>query len=226
MRRMMVVVALGLCATLLPVQSRAAGLDVRLGGFFPTANSSLFHDDSELYTVSKSDWQGFTGGVEGNFILAKNVELGLSIDGYGRSVDTEYRDYEHENGAPIQQTLELDTIPMGVTLRFVPTSRRAKIAPYVAVGGDLVFWRYREVGDFIDFFDPSHPIIPSSFESTGAAPGFHAAAGLRVSVNEDISIVGEGKYQWAKEKDMGEDFRGLELDLSGWTGTIGVHVRF
>lgn len=226
MRRLMAVCTLGLCASLLPVESRAAGLDVRFGGFFPRANSSLFHDDSALYTVSKSDWDGFTAGVEGNFILTRNVELGLSVDGYGRHVDTEYRGYEHENGAPIQQTLKLDTAPIGFTLRFVPTSRRAKIAPYVGVGGDLVIWRYREIGDFVDFFDPSLPVVSDSFESSGAAFGLHAAGGLRVSLNEDISIVGEGKYQWAKEKDMGEDFRGLELDLSGWTATIGVHVRF
>jgi opacity protein-like surface antigen len=226
MRRMSAVLTLGLCATLLPVESRAAGLDVRFGGFFPRANSSLFHDDSDLYTVSKSDWDGFTGGVEGNFILAKNVELGLSIDGYGRHVDTEYRDYERDNGAPIRQALKLDTIPMGVTLRIVPTSRRAKLAPYLAVGGDFIYWRYREVGDFVDFFDPTLPVIADSFESSGGTFGYHAAGGLRVSLNEDISIVGEGKYTWAKEKDMGEDFRHLELDLSGWTATIGVHVRF
>lgn len=229
MRRLMAVLALGMGAALLPATSSAAGLDVRIGGFFPSADSHLFDDNNSLYTVSDGDWKGFTGGVEGNFILARNVELGLHIDGYGRSVDTEYRDYENENGSPIFQSLKLETIPIGFSLRFVPTSRRAKIAPYVAVGGDVVFWRYREIGDFVDFFDPELPIIPDSFESTGAAFGFHAAAGLRVSLNEDISIVGEGKYMYAKEDNMGDDFRNIEspaLDLSGWYGTIGVHVRF
>jgi hypothetical protein len=144
-------------------------------------------------------------------------------------VDTEYRDYERDNGTPIFQTLKLETVPMGITLRFVPTSRRAKIAPYVAIGGDFVYWKYQEVGDFIDFFDPDLGIVADSFESTGTTFGFHGAVGLRVSLNEDIAIVGEGKYLYAKEDNMGDDFRNIEspaLDLSGWYGTIGVHVRF
>ena len=226
MRRLMAVLTLGLCGALLPAPSTAAGLDVRFGGFFPRADSNLFADDSELYTVSKNDWQGFTGGIEGDFILAKNFELGLHFDGYSRTLDTAYRDYEAPNGADIRQTLKLETFPVGVSFRIVPTSRKARIAPYLAVGADLVIWRYREIGDFIDFFDPSLPIIADSFESNGAAPGFHVAGGLRVMMNEDIGIVGEGRYLYAKEKNMGEDFRDLELDLSGWSATIGMHVRF
>jgi len=39
--------------------------------------------------------------------------------------------------------------------------------------------------------------------------------------------VGEGRYQWGKD-DMGEDFApgGLTIDVSGWTATLGLHVRF
>jgi hypothetical protein len=226
MRRLMAVLSLGLCASLLPAESRAAGLDLKFGGFFPETKSSLFNDDTALYRVSKSDWDGFTGGVEGNFILARNIELGLGIEGYGQRLDTEYRDYERDNGSPIFQTLKLETLPFTASIRFVPTSRRAKIAPYIAVGGDFILWRYQEYGDFVDFSSPSLPVIADSFESSGGTFGLHGAAGLRVSVNEDISIVGEGKYTWAKENDMGEDFRGLELDLSGWTATVGMHIRF
>lgn len=195
-------------------------------GFFPRANSSLFRDDNELYTVSKKDWRGFTGGIEGNFILAPNVELGLDFSGYARSVDTAYRNYESPSGGDIRQTLKLEAYPLAVSVRIVPTSRRASLAPYIAVGGDLVFWRYREIGDFIDFGDPSLPISSDSFESTGVAPGVHVAGGLRVAVNEDISIVGEGRYLYAKEKGMGDDFSQLRIDLSGWSATVGMHVRF
>jgi len=229
MRRLTAVLALSAGAALLAGNASAAGLDVRFGGFFPSADSHLFDDDSALYTVSDGDWKGFAGGMEGNFILTKNVELGLSIDGYGRSVDTQYRDYERDNGAPIFQTLTLETLPVGVTIRFVPTSRRAKIAPFIGGGGDVVFWWYKEHGDFVDFFDPTLPVIHDSFQSHGTAFGFHGEAGLRVSVNDDISIVGQAKYTHAKEDHMGEDFSNIRspaLDLSGWTGTIGMHIRF
>jgi hypothetical protein len=222
----MAFLALGLVAALPAASSSAAGLDLRLGGFFPRADSNLFHDDSQLYHVSKDDWEGFTGGVEGTFIVARNVELGVHMDGYGKTIDTSYRDFVDSNGGQIQQSLELDELPVGFSIRFVSTNRRTRLAPYLAVGGDLVFWQYEEHGDFVDFLDPQKAIIHDHFRSTGVAPGFHAAAGLRVALNEDFSLVGEGRYLYAKEHDMGEDFRGNELDLSGWSATLGLHIRF
>jgi len=51
------------------------------------------------------------------------------------------------------------------------------------------------------------------------------------STNRDFAIVGEARYLWSA-KDMGDDFAPTEpgfknrIDLSGWTWTVGVHVRF
>jgi hypothetical protein len=221
------------------VSAQAAGLDVRFGGFFPSADSNLFDDVNELYTrgapfgtatppgIEDSDWDGFFGGIEFNQKLTNNLEWAISVDGYGKSIDTSYREFVRPNDAPIQQTLRLTTVPMGLSLRVVPTSRRARIAPFVVVGADLIYYKYEEYGDFIDFFDPDNPIIPDSFEDAGLAFGFHAGAGLRVAVSDDVSIVGEARYMWAKE-DMGEDFEvgRNEIDLGGLAASVGIHLRF
>lgn len=235
MRRAIGVVTLGLLAAL-PGGAFAAGFDVRVGGFFPRAESNLFRDpatrdgDFDIYRVGKSDLRGATGGVELSMRLARNVELGFFIDGYGRSVDSSYRDYTRDDGSEIRQTLKLDVVPVGVSLRLVPTGHHVRIAPYVAVGADLFFWNYEEVGDFIDFGDASLPIVPDHFKSDGVTPGVHAAGGVRVALSHDIAAVGEVRYQLAKEKDMGGDFfratNKTQLDLSGASATIGIHVRF
>jgi len=211
----------------------AAGFDLRVGGFFPRANGSLFQDDRSLYFVDPSkDFRGVYGGLEVSMKLAENLELGFSLDGYGRGVDTSYRDYERDNGDEIFQRLELGIVPLGVSLRFVPTSRRAKVAPYLAVGGDLVFWRYREFGDFVDFGDPDLGVVSDAFEARGVQGGLHGAVGIRVALSRDFSLVGEGRYLWAPLETMGDDFApsepGLvnEIDLSGFSVTIGVHIRF
>jgi hypothetical protein len=209
----------------------AQGLDLRIGGFFPRGQETLFNDDRDLYLVDKSDFYGVYGGAEYNTVLTKNVELGLSIDGYGRSVDTSYRDYTRPSGSEIQQTLKFQMLPLGLTLRFLPTSKRATIVPYVGGGIDCVFYEYEEYGDFIDFYDPEFAIYADHFRDNGAAFGVHAVAGIRVYLNRDFAIVGEGRYQWAKA-DMNEDFApnasGLinTIDLSGPSFTVGVHIRF
>ncbi len=225
--------SLTLLALLVASASRAnaSGLDLRLGGYFPRGNDTLFQDDRNLYLVEKSDFYGVYGGIEYNQVLMNNVELGISLDGYSRTVATSYRDYERPGGGEIMQSLKLNMVPLGVSIRFVPTSKRARIAPYVGGGVDAIFYHYEESGDFIDFFDPELPIAGDTFVSDGTAFGFHVLGGLRVYINHDIAIVGEGRYQWAKD-DMGDDFAPNEsglvnrLDLSGATFTVGVHIRF
>lgn len=216
----------------------AGGFDVRIGGFFPHGSDTLFQDLNSLYTpdanpahgVAAKDFRGVFGGIEYNTKLVPNLELGISLDGYGRTVDSSYRDYT-DNGNEIRQRLNLNIVPLGVTLRLVPTSKRAPVAPYVGAGVDAVFYSYEESGDFVDFTDPALTIFSDTFRSSGAAFGVHALAGVRIYLNRDFAIVGEGRYQWAK-RDMGGDFSpngpGLvnRIDLGGASVTVGVHVRF
>ena len=209
----------------------AAGFDARIGGYFPRGDETLFQDDRSLYFVEKSDFYGVYGGAEFNQVLMPNVELGISLDGYGRTVDTSYRDYTRPDGSEIRQSLKFSQIPLGATIRFLPTGKRHKIVPYIGGGVDAIFWNYEEFGDLIDFQSPDCgtdlgcPIIPDHFHSHGTAFGYHALGGLRVYLNRDFAIVGEARYQFAR-KDMGEDFSNYRLDLSGASFTVGVHVRF
>jgi hypothetical protein len=231
-RRAMAILTLGVLAAL-PATARASSLELRIGGFFPRADSNLFRDDSSLYTVSKDDWQGVFGGAEFSLTPADHVEVGFSLDGYGRTVDTNYRDYMRADGREIFQSLKLTLVPLGATLRFLPADRYATVSPYVGIGPDLVFYKYEEFGDFIDFQSPGPglDIVPDHFRSDGARPGFHVTGGLRFRIGHDFSLLGEGRYQRAKVT-LGDDFRpqpgqdALRLDMSGWTAVVGLSIRF
>jgi opacity protein-like surface antigen len=213
-----------------PVSARAGSLDVRVGWFFPRAESILFADDAVLYReadgspLTKDSWDSWTGGIQYNHAVHDFVEIGLSVDYYGRTIDTAYRDFVTDSGRDIFQTLKLGITPVGLQVRLGPT-RRGALSPYVAGGVDLFFWQYEEFGDFIDFDDPANPIIPDAFISDGTATGFHAAAGVRIPFGDDFSFTLEGRYQWADD-DMGEDFAGNRIDLSGVSATAGVNLRF
>ncbi len=235
------ILSLTLPALLVAGASRASagGFDVRVGAFFPKGNESLFQDLNSLYTpnadpargVKGSDFNSVFGGIEYNTVVAPNVEVGVSLDGYGRTVNTSYRDYTRPSGGEIQQTLKLDMVPVGVTIRLVPTSKRARFAPYVGGGVDAVFYTYEEQGDFVDFGDPTYPILADRFKDSSVAFGVHVAGGFRVYLNHDFALVAEGRYQWAK-KNMGQDFAPNEsglvnrIDLSGASVVVGLHVRF
>jgi hypothetical protein len=217
--------ALGLVAAT-PAAGWASGLEARIGGFFPRAQSDLFRDDAELYTVGKDDWRGAYGGVEYSFNLVPHLEMGLSIDGYGRTVPTVYRDFERPSGEEIRQNLKLTIVPLGLSLRILPLDRYAAVQPYATIGGDVFFYKYEEFGDFIDFFEDDLPISADSFVSDGAVFGGHAAAGLRVPVGHDFAITGEVRYQFAPKKRMKDDFSLNQIDLNGVSATIGIRLRF
>lgn len=218
-----------LVAAVVPVISEAGSLDLRGGVFLPRAESNLFVDDTDLYQregrpLKRSDWNNAIGGLRFNQEFGDFLAIGFAIDAYQRTLQTSYRDFISESGREIQQSLKLNIVPVGVELRLGPT-QRGRLSPYVAAGGDLFFYKYEEFGDFIDFDDPQQPIVPDSFVSEGVAPGFHVAGGVRVPVSDDFSIVAEGRYQWA-EDDMGDDFRGNRIDLSGGSVTLGLNIRF
>ncbi len=228
MRRANVVTAL-MFVTAFPAISEAGSLDLRIGGFIPRAESNLFVDDAELYqhdgrALETSDWRGIAGGLQFNKPVGDLVELGFSVDFYQRRLETSYRDFVTSSGREIFQSLQFSTVPVGVQVRIGPT-KRGQLSPYLAAGADLIFYKYEEFGDFIDFEDQAQPIIEDSFISEGVAPGFHVAGGVRVPVGDDFSIVAEGRYQWAKD-DMPDDFSGNEIDLTGASVTLGVNLRF
>jgi opacity protein-like surface antigen len=207
-----------------PASTFASGIELRLGGFGPRGHSNLFDDVDELFAVGRNDFRGFTGGIEYSLGVGDHVEVGFHLDGYGRTVTSSYRDFEHEDGSPIFQDLRLNIVPLGATLRFLPAGRRARFSPYLAAGADVFFYKYEEQGDFIDFF-ADNEIFADAFVSEGAAGGFHVAAGLRVPVSHDFSLTGEVRYQQARTR-MSDDFSQNELDLSGTSVTLGVHLRF
>ena len=208
-----------------PAGAFASGLELRLGGFGPRGNSNLFSDVDELFGAQRRDFRGFTGGIEYTHDLGDHLELGVHLDGYGRTVFTSYRDFEREDGSPIFQDLRLHIVPLGASVRFLPAGRRARVSPYLAAGGGVYFYRYEEQGEFIDFFSEDLDIRTDAFVSEGAAPGFHVAGGLRVGVNHDFSVTGEVRYQHARTR-MEDDFSENRLDMSGTSVTLGVHIRF
>jgi opacity protein-like surface antigen len=226
------VLALGLVAAS-PAAGWASGLELRIGGFFPHGESDLFADVNELYSpvgelrgVKPNDFDGVYGGAEYSFNVAEKVEMGISLDGYSNSNSTVYRDFTRPDGSEIHQELKLSLIPLGVSLRFLPLSRRAPIQPYLTIGADAIFYQYEEFGDFIDFFSDNLDISSDHFESDGIAFGGHAAAGLRIPLGHDFAITAEGRYQFAQKKHMDDDFNLNQLDLNGASATIGIRLRF
>lgn len=210
---------------LLPGEARASGLELRIGGMMPRAKSILFDDSVALYQVEKDDFAGAFGGIEFTRNLSANLELGLSIDGYGKEIPTSYRDFTRPSGREIEQTLRLAIVPASAIVRLLPSGRYRKLTPYVGAGVAAIFWQYEEFGDFIDFDASGQPVVADSFKSTGTTTGLVLNAGLRYSINEDFQVTADFRNFSGKQK-MGGDFAPNEIDVSGAALTLGFRLTF
>ena len=210
---------------LLPGEARASGIEIRVGGMQPRAKSILFDDSVALYDVEKKDFAGVFGGIEFTKSLAPNIELGLSIDGYGREIPSVYRDFTRPSGREIEQTLRLVIVPASAIVRLLPSGRYRTFTPYVGAGVSAIYWQYEEFGDFIDFGDRDRPVVFDSFKSTGTTTGIVLNAGLRYRINEDFQVTADFRNFSGKQK-MGGDFAPNEIDVSGAAFTLGFRLTF
>ena len=130
---------------------------------------------------------------------------------------------------PVPETsTRLRVSPASVDVRFLPGGRSARRGAhgqyrarkpifYVGAGLGANFWRYEEVGDFVDF--GTDQIFTSAFEDEGVAAEAHVLAGLELP----IGLTLEGRYAWSDDE-LSDDFAGLGdivMDqaslFAGWT---------
>lgn len=207
---------------------------LRGGWTFARAGSDIFDFTTERLTVDRSDFNAATVGLEVAVRFDARTASVFGI-GFSRAAErSEFREFVDQQDRPIEQTTELTQLPItaGLRLYLLPAGQPvgrfawlpARLAPYLGAGGGLVWYRFEQVGRFVDYVDLS--IFRDRFRSSGWTPTAHLLAGLDLSLAPRLGWTVEARYAWASAG-MNEDFQDFEtIDLSGLQTTIGVHWRF
>ena len=202
-----------------------------------TAGGDVFQDVTKNLTVSRGDFDSFALGADVAVPLARQVELMLSAGVSQSKKTSEYRDFvETVDGAdvPIQQTNTFQRVPLTLNLKvdLLPRGRSVgslawipnRVVPYVGGGVGAMHYRFVQDGDFVDFQN-ANSIFGSKFVSEGWSLVGQGLAGLEVNLTPRFGVVLDGRYLFAKG-DPGSDLSGFDnIDLSGFTGTLGLSVR-
>ena len=97
-------------------------------------------------------------------------------------------------------------------------------APYVGGGGGLLWYRFRQAGDFVDSEDLS--IFSDLFESEGWTATLHVVGGADIKLTPRLFLTVEACYAWA-DAELSPDFVGFDpIDLSGFKTTVGIDLVF
>ncbi|MEP6495218.1 MAG: hypothetical protein ABJF01_21205 [bacterium] len=147
---------------------------------------------------------------------------------------SEFRAFIDNDHHPIEQATSFRRIPVTVGIKQYLTSTGRSIgklawipsrfAPYVGAAGGMMYYRFRQGGDFIDFNTTA--VFPDTYMSDGWARVAHAMAGVDYSLGSRFALTTEARYLWSSAE-LSNDFVDFQrLDLSGLSTTVGLSVRF
>lgn len=208
-------------------------LGVRLGYAVPRAESEIFDFTRQELTLDKSDFNAFS--IEGEVAVRAidRIDVALALGLEKSEARSEFRDFIGEDDLPIEQDTRLTRVPMTAGVKAYPLERGRSVgrfawipnrwAPWVGAGGGLMWYRFEQVGEFVDF--ETLEIFFDEFRSDGATPMAYVAGGMDVSLGPRWLVTGEARYAWASAG-MGRDFVGFDdIDLAGFRVALGFSAR-
>lgn len=204
------------------------------GGFDRAiASGDVFGFVTKQLTLSRGDFSSASFGSTLGLPVSPSNDLVIDVSYANVARRSEFRAWVDQNNLPIEQTTSLQRIPVTVGFRHYLGARGRSIGRfawvpaartfYVGVGAGLMHYRFRQIGDFIDF--QTRNVFPDDFVSKAWTPVVHAHAGMEVSLGHVIMLTGEARYTWARGP-MSRDFVGFNrIDLSGVSVSAGFAIR-
>jgi hypothetical protein len=195
----------------------------------------LFAFARERFTLDGSDFRAVSIGIEVGVWLGSRGELTAALDGSRVTSRSEVRDWVELDGSPIRQTTQVAQGPaLSVGLRGYLFERGEELGRFVWIprnwnaflggGVGVTGYRFEQWGDFVDERDGS--IFTTSTAATGSPFLSYLSAGGELRMTPRISLLFEGRHQWARA-DMPPHHSGFDpVDLSGTRLTAGVSYQF
>src|SRR5689334_4680247 len=114
-------------------------LNFSIGGFIPRSEDARDNNDvlvADLSTAAPlafriDDFHGVTLGGEWLFPLTHNLEGGLGVGYYQKTVPSVYATLVNADGTEIEQDLKLRMVPFAATIRFLPLGLNHALEQYI-----------------------------------------------------------------------------------------------
>ncbi len=204
----------------LPAQS----VNFKIGLFSPTLGSDLWDVNKENLFFSNEDMLDIYYGLEYEHFIGRNLSLSFEAGNYEKTVYSQYRDYEFDDGLPIFQNLYLSISGIEVNIKIYPMGHRKIFNPYFGAGAGVYLWEYEQWGDFIDF--ETWDVYEGYGNTKTYSAGFNFKSGFVFRFRRHMGISFEAKYQYLKGE-LSTLFEGFEkLDLSGISLNVGLNLFF
>ncbi len=211
-----------------------ATLAIRGGFARPNASSDVFSFVTDQLTVNRADFGGFSLATDLAFRVHSRVDLLLGTGVSTREARSEYRDFVDLDDLPIEQRTTFRRIPItaGLKLHLRPEGRSlgklawvpTSLSPYVAAGGGMMYYLFKQDGDFVDY--QTLDVFSTKLTSSDVSAMAFGAIGSTYTLTPHIGLNAELRYDHARGM-LSSDFRDFSpIDLSGVGLTAGLLFRF
>lgn len=209
-------------------------LTLRGGLDRPTASSDVYAFTTQNLTLSRSDFAALGLHVDFALRVAPRTEVVFSAGMAGRETASEFRNFIDNADQPIEQRTLLRRTPIGVGVRYALTSPGeqisrlawvpARFTPWIGIGGGIMGYKFRQVGDFVDF--ETLDVFTDRFSTYGWSPMGYGSLGGEITLTARSAIVADVRYTAARAPLRGA-FEGFDqIDLSGTAFTMGISLRY
>ncbi len=199
---------------------------IRAGLFEPQGDSAYWANTMDRYIGKPDDFQDATFAMDYLWRYRPSAGLLFSFGFFSGEELQSYLDYVDDQGFEIDHTTTLDIADFTVAWLYQFGRRDAAVQPYLGAGAGVVFWDLQEVGWFIDFADPSQPVVSADYRTDGTTLEYFALAGIEVPISRAFSLLAEARWRRAEDDLSGEFAMDHEIDLSGTELTIGMSWNF
>ncbi len=191
--------------------------------------SELFAANEFDFGITEDDFRTGGYGFEFDVAVLPQVDISLGFNAASSRTYGSYLDLVYEDGGEIEHRADLTMteLSLGVRLRLIGGA--ARVRPYLLAGVSGAYYRYREIGDFVDF--ETADIYYDEFAETSFLPGFFAGAGIDYALVQlpdrgRVELFGEFRYARSQGEHT-EGFAGFgDLQLDGSGGLFGFRVRW
>ncbi|MDT8368376.1 MAG: hypothetical protein RQ745_04175 [Longimicrobiales bacterium] len=204
------------------------------GGFHRAgADSEVFDFTTRNLTVGRRDFDAIAFRGELSVRISPRIDIALDVGRSKSETTSETRDFIGTDGLPIVQETSLTQVPIAVTGKYYLRPRGESVGQFawiprrwsVYVGGGVGFANYtfEQNGEFV--VEETLEIVEDRLKSSSTGALGHLVGGVELSVTPRTLLIVDGRYRWATA-DMNDDWAGFEdIDLSGFSFSLGIGVR-
>ncbi len=191
--------------------------------------SPLFEDNEYDLGITDGDFVAARYGAEFEWAVASRLAVILGVQNASRDLVSSYIDLVYDDGGEIERFTSLNLTDVSVGARFRLRRPDARFSPYIALGLGLLYYRYSEIGDFVDF--SNYDIYYDEYTERQGLFSAFVGGGLDFTLaetREGTQVGAFGEFRYAGSSSTHQDgFEGFGDFSLGRTGVLaGLRVRF